>query len=75
MTAANALVCADPTVPTILQISSADGFVGELLKEKFLLGHRSCVWHIKGIVSRDWGQVYWIFSYRSEEFRVTRAYF
>jgi hypothetical protein len=46
MTAANAIVCADPTVPTILQISAADGFVGELLKEKFLLGHRSRVWHI-----------------------------
>jgi hypothetical protein len=29
----------------------------------------------KGIVSRDWGQVHWIISYRSEEFRVTGAYF
>ncbi len=29
----------------------------------------------KGIVSRDWGQIHWISSDRSEEFRVTRAYF
>ncbi len=29
---------------------------------------------IKGIVSRDWGQVHWILIYRSEEFRVIGAY-
>ncbi len=30
---------------------------------------------LKGMVSRDWGQVHWILSDRSEEFRVTEAYF
>ncbi len=39
---------------------------------RLLLGS---VHYVKGIVSRDRDQVHWILSYRSEEVRVTGAYF
>ena len=48
-----------------------------LLHQNFrqFLSFMDSLWHIKGIVSRDWERLQWFPSVRSEECRVTGAYF